>query len=108
MQEMLIECGLDNLSLIRVLKEGLAATVTYSSVRDGVVYERTYPNYYVRHRYLDTALKLAGAYAPVRIDQRNINVDMSYAEFVAEAHRQRQALYSGEEVPGEEAPELER
>ena len=57
--------------LERVHKEGLEASDKL--IRDGeIIAER--PDYAVRHKYLDTAYKLKGSYAPDKSININLNV----------------------------------
>jgi hypothetical protein len=54
--------GLSADRLARIIEEGLEATRTLGNKKDGMAL--TVPDYHVRHRYLETVLKVMGAFAP--------------------------------------------
>lgn len=69
--------------LVKVHKEGLSAT-------DG---ER--PDYSVRHKYLDSAYKLKGIYAPDRAIQLNMNANVADPKALEIAKRYEEELKNG-------------
>lgn len=58
--------------LIKVHREGLSASSAI--VKDGEIVER--PDYSVRHKYLDSAYKLKGVYAPEKSVNLDVQVDI--------------------------------
>lgn len=64
--------------LLKVHKEGLEATshVSGSKFQD----EKDVADYSTRHKYLDSGYKLRGDYAPVKIDQRSIELSADLVE----------------------------
>jgi phage terminase small subunit len=59
--------------LVKVQLEGLGATIT--TTKDGE--EFTKPDHAIRHKYLDTGLKIKGTYAPEKSVVLDINVDIT-------------------------------
>lgn len=58
--EVMEEAGLSDRELAKTLREGLKASKTVTSLSGDIL--ATDPDYAVRHKYLDTALKIKGAY----------------------------------------------
>ncbi len=57
--ELMDEAGITKKELLKVLKEGLAATKPYFNQKgEGEPEEKAYDDFVTRHKYLDTALKL--------------------------------------------------
>lgn len=74
----LMEKHLPDSELARVHKEGLNASDKI--IRDGeVILEK--PDYAVRHKYLDSAYKLKGSYAPEKTQALNLNIKGDIKDF---------------------------
>ncbi len=54
--------GLGADTLARIIEEGLEATRTVENKKEGR--SLTVPDYHIRHKYLETTLKVIGAFAP--------------------------------------------
>jgi len=73
----LLKGGVDDEVLVKVIKDGLKATETVRASLNGeFMDERTVPDYSVRHKYLDTVVKIRGFVRadkePVKNTQVNI------------------------------------
>lgn len=84
-QELLAQAGATDEKLMAVLKEGLDAQSTHVT-KDGdeVTIEKT-PDYATRHKYLDTALKIRGAYPK---EGNNPNINFNFGQ-VADQQRDK-------------------
>ena len=60
--------------LVEKVKEGLDANVVANY--KGKITKTNSPDYAIRHKYLDTSLRLKDAYPADKVDNRNINVDL--------------------------------
>ena len=72
--------------LLKVLDERLSATKAHFSQTDGKAEEKTSEDYAVRHRYLDTALKLRDM---VPAEKKKLQHDFNISEEEAKAARER-------------------
>ena len=59
--------GLSADRLARIIEEGLEATRTLGNKKEGN--SHVVPDYHVRHKYLETILKVIGAYAPQKHEE---------------------------------------
>lgn len=66
MANLLRDAGIDEQTIITTLQQGLHATRTHKSGEGTLT---TQPDFYVRHRYLETAIKLLDRQPAERIEQ---------------------------------------
>ena len=61
--------------LIQVHREGLAATeIRNKLLEDGRIAPAEVPDYEIRHKYLDSAYKIKGSYAPEKHLSQNVSI----------------------------------
>ena len=69
MQKALKRAGIDDSALAETIREGIKAQKVQIATLEGkITDEKAYPDYSVRHKYLDTALTLRGDYPSEKLE----------------------------------------
>lgn len=75
-QERMDQAGITKAKLLQAINEGLEATMVKIATHEGeITDEKSFPDYSIRHRYLETALKLLDAFPASRHHVTTTNED---------------------------------
>ena len=89
-QQEKVRQGIDDVLLTRKMKDGLNAVYPAKFSKDGVILQQEAKDYFTRHKYIDTVLKVRGDYAPEKhqIETKTIviHVDKTFIKGLKDAN----------------------